>query len=151
MRMTGTAAIVLALAAAAAAQDKVKKDPSALPKKGDAVVLNGCLRGDALEATDVGGDDSSSPLLSGLTFRLTGKKDLLKEMKQKHDGRLVEVRGKLKSELQSQGGYGANIGRVRVTVGTPSAGAGGPENEAQRALPLVEVSAFDGMGTACAR
>ena len=140
-----------ALAIAAAGQDKERKGSTALPKKGDAVVLKGCLRGGALEATEFGGDDASAPLLGGLTFRLTGKKDLLKDMKQKHDGRLVEVRGKLKSDLQQQGGYGANLGRVRVTVGTPPAGAGGPDHEAQRALPVVEVSQFDGTATGCVR
>ena len=57
------------------------------------------------------------PLLSGFTFRLTGKKDLLKEMKEKHDGRLVEVRGTLKSDIQPQAGYGTNVGGMRITIG----------------------------------
>jgi hypothetical protein len=140
-----------ALAVGASVQDKERKDPTALPKKGDPVVLKGCLHGASLDATDVGGEDSAAPLLSGLTFRLTGKKDLLKEMKQKHDGRVVEIRGKLKSELQPHGAYGANLGKVHVTVGTPSPGAGGPGVEAQRVLPVVEVSGFDGTETGCGR
>src|SRR5690349_6746888 len=109
MRPLFSAVLYLALSSVLssglAAQDK-SRDPMGIPKKGDPVVLKGCLRGAALEATDVGAEDSSAPLLSGLTFRLTGKKDLLKEMKQKHDGHLVEVRGTLKSDLQPQAGYG---------------------------------------------
>ena len=94
MRTLFSAVLAVALSSPLAAQDK-PRDQTGIPKKGDPVVLKGCLRGAALEATDVGAEDSSTPLLSGLTFRLTGKKDLLKEMKQKHDGRIVEVRGTL--------------------------------------------------------
>ena len=118
MRTLFSAVLAVALASPLAAQDK-PRDPTGIPKKGDPVMLKGCLRGGALEATDVGAEDSSTPLLSGLTFRLTGKKDLLKEMKQKHDSRLVEVRGTLKSDLQPQAGYGTNVGGMRITIGGP--------------------------------
>lgn len=155
MRPLFSAVLCLALSSflssGLAAQDK-PKDSTAIPKKGDSIVLRGCLRGAALEATDVGAEDSSTPLLSGLTFRLTGKKDLLKEMKQKHDGRLVEVRGTLKSDLQPQAGYGANVGGMRITIGGPTAGpAGGREAETRKSLPVVDVSGFDGTETSCGR
>jgi hypothetical protein len=152
MRTTITAAFCLVLAAAgAAAQDK--KDASALPKKGDTIVLNGCLRGGALEATDVsaGEDAAATPLLSGQTFRLTGKKDLLKDMKEKHDGRLVEVRGRLKSDLQAPAGYGAKLGGMRITIGGPASGASARDAANQQSLPVVEVSTYQGTGTSCAR
>jgi hypothetical protein len=145
------AVLCVAIPAILAAQNK-SKHPSALPEKGDLVVLKGCLRGGALEATDVGAEDSSTPLLSGLTFRLTGKKDLLKEMKQKYDGRLVEVRGTLKSDLQPQAGYGTNVGGMRITIGGPTAGpGGGREAETRKSLPVVDVSGFEGSGTGCGR
>jgi hypothetical protein len=150
MRTLLTAMLGVALAAVLVAQDK--KDPSALPKKGDAVILNGCFRGGALEATDVSaGEDAATPLLSGQTFRLTGKKDVLKEMKEKHDGHLLEVRGKLKSDLQAPAGYGAKVGNMRITIGGPASGAGARDAANQRALPVVEVSAFAGLGTPCGR
>lgn len=150
MRTVITAALCVALAATLAAQDK--KDSSGLPKKGDDVLLNGCFRGGALEATDVSaGEDSSVPLLSGQTFRLTGKKDVLKEMKEKHDSKLVEVRGKLKSDLQPPGGYGAKVGGMRITIGGPTSGAGARDTANQRSLPVVEVSSFEGLGTPCGR
>jgi hypothetical protein len=150
-RIGFTAVLCVCVSAILAAQNK-SKDPSALPKKGDPVALKGCLRGAALEATDVGAEDSSIPLLSGLTFRLTGKKDVLKEMKQKYDGRLVEVRGTLKSDLQPQAGYGTNVGGMRITIGGPTAGpAGGREAETKKSLPVVDVSDFEGSGTGCSR
>ena len=82
----------------------------------------------------------------------TGKKDLLKEMKQKHDNRLVEVRGTLKSDLQPQAGYGTNVGGMHITIGGPTAGpAGGREAETRKSLPVVDVSGFDGTETSCGR
>ena len=65
-------------------------------------------------------------------------------MKQKHDGRLVEVRGTLKSDLQPQAGYGTNVGGMRITIGGPTAGpAGGREAETRKSLPVVDVSGFE--------
>ena len=133
------------------AQDKSNKDPGALPKKGDRVTLKGCLRGGALEATDVAAEDSDITVASGLTFRVTGNKSLLKDLKQKAEGRLVDIRGVLKSELLPQDGYGTQLGRMRVTIGTPSTNPGSPAAEAHRSVPVVEVKSFDGTDTGCAR
>jgi hypothetical protein len=151
-RVGCTVVLCVAISAGLAAGNQAKsKDPTALPKKGDAVALRGCLRGAALEATDVEGEDSSTPLLSGVTFRLTGKKDLLKDMKEKHDGRIVQVRGTLKSDLQQHAGYGANLGGMRITIGGPTAGGGARDMEPRRSLPVVDVSSFTGGETSCAR
>jgi hypothetical protein len=151
MRTIIAAAVCLALASAAAGQDKEKKDSSDLPKKGDVVALKGCFRGGALEATDVGRDEEGFTPLLGTTFRLTGKKDVLKEMKEKHDGQLVEVRGTLKSDLQPQVGYGTSVGKMRITIGGPTGGAGARDAGTQRSLPVVEVLAFTGSETPCGR
>jgi hypothetical protein len=149
-RIGCTVVLCLVISTTFAAQNQ-GKDSTALPKKGEAVALRGCLRGAALEATDVEGEDSSTPLLSGLTFRLTGKKDLLKDMKQKHDGRIVQVRGTLKSDLQQHAGYGANLGGMRITIGGPTGGAGARDMEPKRSLPVVDVSTFVGTETTCGR
>ena len=151
MRILMTAAVCLALSSAAAGQDKDRKDTSPLPKKGDAVAVKGCFRGGAVEATDVGADGEGFTPLLGTTFRLTGRKDVLKEMKAKHEGRLVEVRGKLKSDLDQPAGYGTNLGRMRVTIGGPAGNPGARDAANQRALPVVEVSGYQGTETPCGR
>ena len=148
------ATLAIGLAAAlwtSAVQEKPKKDPTSLPKKGDPVVVKGCLRGGALESADVAAEDSDLTVASGLTFRVTGNKALLKDMKQKTEGRLVEVKGVLKSELLPREGYGTNLGRMRVTIGTPSANPGSAAAEANRSIPVVEVKSFEGTETGCAR
>ena len=144
-------ALAVALLIAGTGQDTSKKDPTALPKKGDRVALKGCLRGGALQATDVAAEDSETTVASGLTFRVTGNKSLVKDLKQKAEGRLVDIRGVLKSELLAQDGYGTKLGRMRVTIGTPSTNPGSPAAEAHRSLPVVEVKSFQNTDTGCAR
>jgi hypothetical protein len=145
-------AVVLAVllsSSGVAAQDKPAPAPS---KKGDVIAIYGCLRGSSLEATDVGAaSEDVSPLTAGLTFRLTGDKALLKEMKEKHEKKLVEVRGVLKSNLEQPTGPEAKVGRMRITIGSPSTGSVSAADEARRAVPVVEVKSYQGNGTACVR
>jgi hypothetical protein len=132
------------------AQDKA---PSDLPpsKKGDAIVIYGCLRGSALEATDVGAGEDVSPVTQGLTFRLTGDKALLKEMKEKYDKRVVEVRGVLKSDLMPGSWREATVGNTRSSIGTPSTGSIAPDQEVKRSVPQVEVKSYEGRDISCGR
>ena len=130
------------------------KAPSNAPpsKKGDAIAVYGCLRGSSLEATDLGGaSEDVSPLTGGMTFRLTGDKALLKELKEKHEKKLVEIRGVLKSNLDQSTGPEAKLGRVRIGIGSPPTGSASAADEAKRAVPVVEVKSYDGRGTACVR
>jgi hypothetical protein len=132
------------------AQDKA---PSNTPpsKKGDAIAIYGCLRGSALEATDVGGGEDVSPATQGMTFRLDGDKKLLKEMKEKYDKKVVEVRGVLKSDLLPASWRERTVGKTRISIGTPSTGSPSPNEEAKRSLPVVEVTSYQGRDVSCGR
>jgi hypothetical protein len=157
-------ALVLALllpVAAVAAQEKPtptpakpqadRERPVAAPgKKGDRIAIYGCLRGSALEATDIGGSDDVSPMTQGVTFRLTGDKKLLRELKEKQEKKLVEVHGVLKSDLQQRYPE-AKLGRVRIGIGSPSTGSASAADEARRSVPVVEVTSFKGSDTSCVR
>ena len=141
------ALVVLLPIAGVLAQEKPAPMPS---KKGDRIAIYGCLRGSSLEATDVGGSDDVSPMTQGVTFRLTGDKKLLKELKEKHEKKLVEVHGILKSDLQPRYPE-TKLGRVRIGIGSPSTGSAGAADEAKRAVPVVEVASFTGRDTSCVR
>jgi len=141
--------VIAALPAAAAAQsDEARPRPT---RKGDTLMVKGCLSGTSLQATETSATDSAAILAGGLMFRLTGDKDLLKDLRAKHDRRLVEVRGILKSDLPRQDVQSRNVGRVRIGVGAPSPAAGRPDAEAKRALPVLEVKTFTGGDTFCGR
>ena len=128
-----------------------KEKPSSPPKKGEAVVVRGCLTGSALEATNLGSSDVIPELSSGITFRLTGDRTLLKQMRDKHDGRIVEVEGILKSDLPQENVHTRKVGKMRITIGSPAANPGSPQAETRRSLPVLEVKSFDGSTTSCGR
>ena len=149
MRQALAIAVLLPVAGVVA-QDKA---PSDLPpsKKGDAIVIYGCLRGSALEATDVGAGEVVSPVTQGMTFRLTGDKALLKEMKEKHDRKVVEVRGVLKSDLMPSSWRERTVGNTRISIGTPSTGSASANEEAKRSVPQVDVKSYEGRDISCGR
>ena len=124
------------------------------PKKGDTVVIRGCLRGSAVESAEtltVGaeGETRSEDSIPSLTYRLQGKKDLLKEMKDKHDRKVVQVKGVLRSEL-SGSGIGTTVGRTRIAIGVDARSGSGPHSNDQ-AVPVLEAQSFEGTTISCAR
>jgi hypothetical protein len=125
-----------------------------LPKKGDTLVIRGCLRGSSVESAetrtvDAEGETKTEDLVPSLTYRLQGKKDLLKELKDKHDRKVVEVKGILRSELAGSG-LGTTVGNTRITIGVDArTGSGGPRND--QAIPVLEAQSFEGTTITCAR
>jgi hypothetical protein len=142
---------VLGLAAAGGAQEQEAK-PAATPvRKGDSLTVKGCLAGGALEATESTALEDDGVLASGLTFRLTGNKGLLKDLRESHDGRVVTVTGVLKSDLPKEAGQSAKVGRMRITIGGANPSPHSPLSESRRVLPVLEVKSFDGSATSCGR
>jgi hypothetical protein len=120
-------------------------------KKGDAIAIYGCLRGSSLEATDVGSGEDITPVVESTTFRLTGDKALLKEMKEKHEKKVVEVRGVLKSDLQPGSWREKTVGNTRISIGAPSTGSASAADETKRSVPVVEVKSYEGRSVPCGR
>lgn len=142
--------ICVAGTAAYAWQDEKPKPP----KKGDTVVIRGCLRGNALEAAeliriDPEGEKSPDDAMPLMTYRLDGKKDLLKEMRENHDRRTIEVKGVLRSEL-SGSGIGKNVGRTRITIGVDPRTTRSP-HDTERVIPVVEAMSFEASTESCGK
>ena len=142
-------ALVSALALAVQAQDKPKP-----LKKGDSLTIKGCLRGSAGrrrrdDARDAEGEARRDEDVPVLTYRLEGKKDLLKELKEQYDKKTVEVRGILRSDL-SGAGVGTTVGNTRIAIGLDPRTSRSPYATDQ-AIPVLEVTAFDGSSISCAR
>src|SRR5687767_1870234 len=120
-----------------------EKTSSAPPKKGDAISVKGCLRGGALESPEFSGADEAGIL--------PGDKALLKDLREKHDGKMVQIDGVLKSNLPQRQGQAGKLGRMRIGIGSPSTNPASPDAEARRSLPVLEVKSFDGSTTTCGR
>jgi hypothetical protein len=149
-----TAAVVLCLAVAAvpAARAQQERSEPRTPKKGDTVVVKGCLRGGSLESTETSIADDIGTSFTALVFRLTGDKATLKKMRDDHNGELVEVTGELKSTLPAANERrGRQFGRTRVYIGTGSQHVGATaEAEASRSIPVLQVKSYEGHAVQCA-
>ena len=142
-------ALLLCAAPVTAQTDKPKT-----PKKGDTVVIRGCLRGSAVESAqtmtlDAEGVPRLEEHVPTLTYRLQGKKDLLKALKSQHDKTIVEVKGVLRSEL-SGNGLSRDVGRTRISIGVDPRSGRSPHGGDQ-AVPVLEATSFEGSTTSCGR
>jgi hypothetical protein len=146
-----TMSIVFVIVSATVAAGAVQKEapPAKGVKRGDTIAVRGCLTGGTLEATDLGSVDATGALSSGVTFRLTGDKALLKQLRDEHDGRVVDVKGVLKSELPKESVASRNVGKMKVTIGAPAVNPVSPQAQTQRSLPVLEVKSFNGSTTSC--
>lgn len=137
-----------AQAPAASAQEKAKPK---VPKKGDDIIVKGCLDGALLTSTETSLASEESPgLFSPLTYQLKGDRTLIKQLRDEHEGRLVEVTGTLKSTLPiDNAGRGVKIGKTRIFVGSGSMPGDRMEPGRYEALPVLEVASFRGLATIC--
>jgi hypothetical protein len=122
------------------------------PKKGDTIVIRGCLRGNAVEQADLmiedaEGEPRENSTVPALTYRLQGDKALLKELKDKHDHKVVQVKGILRSEL-SGSGIGTTVGRTRITIG---ADPRNPTRGAEQQLPVLDAKSFEATTVSCGK
>jgi hypothetical protein len=151
MRIAHLLCCCLVLATAATAATESAQTADRATRKGDPLTVKGCLSGTSLVATETSAADTTALLAEGLTFRLAGDKALLRQLRQEHDRRLVEVRGILKSNLPQAGAQPRSLGGMRIGIGATAPMTGRPEGEARRVLPVLEVTAFDGGSTFCGR
>src|SRR5687768_10461731 len=82
------ALLVLALIGPGVGQEKGGGDAKP-PKRGDTVEVRGCLSGGSLDSTEVisrDKDDKESRYYEFVTFRLTGDKKVLQEIRMEHSG-----------------------------------------------------------------
>lgn len=129
-----------------------QENPAAkTPRKGDTVIVKGCLRGNSLESTETGIPGADATMTTALVYRLTGDKTTLKRLRAEHDGRVVEVTGVLKSKLPTAADErGLTIGRTRVRVGVGSPQTGSPaQEEVNRSIPVLEVKGYEGVPVQC--
>jgi hypothetical protein len=126
------------------------------PKKGDRIVIQGCLRGSAVESAqamtvDEAGEavEESRGLVPVLTYRLEGDKNVLKDLKNKHDKHVVVVKGVLRSEL-STSPMGTQVGNTRIGFGMDPSGRGMPRGTNQ-SIPVLQVKSFEGSEVSCGK
>jgi len=139
-----TALLLFALTLSGIVQEKSKGEVKP-PKNGDDVVVKGCLANATIDSNDVTGSDKDTRYSEFVTFRLTGEKKLLQDIRKDHVGHADVLRGELRSDLPRPGQAGGMIGNSRVTIGVGR----GMAPEPAPPLPVLKVSSFDHTGITC--
>ena len=121
-----------------------------VPKDSVRVSIPGCSKGSAFVVTESPeGERTSIEIKAGRRFRLTGKKDLLNEIKAR-EGYMIEVTGIIrKNDLQGPGGITLGGGRVRIGGGPPVSNGGSPTQAPPSANAILDVEGFRPLGEPC--
>ena len=133
-------------------QDPVDKDnkdkPSKPPKRGDVIVTKGCVRGAVLESAELTGPGSATGVMDLFTFRLTGDKKVLQEIRKEHDGHSDVITGELRTDLPTEvETRGTKIGNTRITIG--AGGSRGMMNDPPPPMPVLKVTSIEHTGIRC--
>ena len=132
-----------------AAQEK-PAEPSDIPKRGETVTVRGCIVGGTIESSETEVADSSGKYSGFITYRLTGEKRALKQIKQEHDGHADVLTGVLKSDLPDPNTpRGKRIGNTRITVGIGQQPH--PDVRAPQYMPALQVKEVEHTGVSCRR
>ena len=139
-------ALMLASGALLVAQERE------VPKDSTRITIPGCADGRTfVVAAREGHEPTSGDLKPGRRFRLSGSKDVLKEI-EKREGMMVQVTGLVrKAELAGPGGITTGGGRVRIGGGAPQAQSGDPSRTLMSGTmdAVLDVEGFDRLPDSC--
>jgi hypothetical protein len=110
---------MLLLAAPIAAQEPEEKP---VPDDSLRITAQGCLKGRVFTAISPAdpaeAEVVSNPDVSGRTFRVSGPKAVMQDVK-KNNGNLVKVVGLIRKDALRSTGPGARVGNTRIVIGSP--------------------------------
>jgi hypothetical protein len=138
------AVLMVALGVTLAAQERP------VPKDSVRVSIPGCSKGSAFVVTVSPEDERPrAEIQPGRRFRLTGKRDVLDEIK-KREGTMIEVTGVIrKNDLAGPGGISLGGGRVRIGGGPPVAGGSDPNRAPASGNAILDVEGFRPLPETC--
>lgn len=103
MKALRALAVLLAFTGAAAAQEKP------VPKDSQRITIHGCVSGVVFTTMPSPEHESRSSVAPGRRFRLAGKKEILKDIRDREGG-MLEVTGLIRKGQLEPGGRGVRIG-----------------------------------------
>ena len=137
----------LLLALLSSPQENQQEHPK-VPKDSIMLVVTGCLKGRVLAVSDVRQEDTQSgPIVRAKSFRVSGKKDVMKDVKD-HDGHLVDVTGIVKKSALIEPGI--KVGKsVTIGGGPPVAGSGSTTPIPHEYIPVLDAESVRMRATNC--
>ena len=140
-------ALASLLAAAPLAFQQEEGRPK-VPKDSLLVTITGCLKGRVLKASDVRQEDTASgPIIRGHSFRIAGKKDVMKLVKE-DNGHRVEITGLIRKSALMEPGVKFKGGRVVVGGGTMASGTSSIPDPSENVL-VLDAWTVQSLGGSC--
>ena len=139
-----TALLLFALTLPGSVQERSTGEIKA-PKRGDIVVVKGCVANATVDSNEVAGREKESRYFEFVTFRMTGDKKVLDEIRKEHAGHSDVLHGELRSDLPKTGQGGKIVGNSRVSIGVGR----GMQPEPPPPLPVLKVSSIEHTGITC--
>lgn len=139
--------LLLASVLALVASQHKQPEPSSAPKRGDTIVVQGCVSGGTFVSSQAETRDSTGLYSGALTFRLSGDKKLIKQIKKEHDGHADVLTGVLKSDLNRHVPRGKVVGNTRITIGMGEPAR--PDTQAVQYMPVLQVKQIEHPGASC--
>src|SRR4051812_3188459 len=143
-----TLALLLVSLTIAGPQETPKQEKPKVPKDSIELVVTGCLKGRVLAVSDVRQEDTQSgPIVKSKSFRVAGKKDIMKDVKE-NDGHLVDVTGIVKKSSLVE--PGVRVGKnVTIGGGPPVAGSGGATPIPNEYIPVLDAESVRMRASSC--
>jgi hypothetical protein len=141
------ARIVFATVLAAAPLLAQQEEKPKVPKDSVMAVITGCIKGHIIRAADVRQTDTTSGVnITGRSFRISGKKEVMNTVKEK-DGERVELTGLIKKSALIEPGVKFKGGRIVVGGGT-SGGTGTLPSPAENVV-VIDALTVTGIAGSC--
>jgi hypothetical protein len=121
-----------------------------VPKDSVELAVQGCLKGRVLAVVEPEErhGPTRGPDVTGRSFRLSGKKPVIDEVK-KHDGDLVEVVGLVRTADLASYQPGMRVGRTRVVIGAPGTMDPNRPPSPGPGLPVMDASSVRFLSEGC--
>ena len=129
------------------APDRKEGQEAKEPKRGDNVTVRGCLTGSVLDSSQMAVPGSDSRIFQPVTFRLTGDKKTMEQIRKEHSGHLDTIVGVLKTDLPTTMNRGKRIGNTNVTVGIGA--SRGMQPEPPPPMPVLQVKSIEHSDQRC--
>lgn len=141
-------ALVIALTAGIALAGAQEKPTDIVPRRGDAVIVRGCISGGTIVSSETEVRDSTGKYSHYVTYRISGNKKIINPLKKEHEGHLDVLIGILKSDLpESNAPRGKRLGNTRITIGVGVQPRTDPRS--YEAMPVLEVKEIEHTGASC--
>jgi hypothetical protein len=119
------------------------------PKDSARVSIPGCAKGPRFIVTEVPSHEDTGGVAPGRRFRLSGPKDVLRQIKAR-EGSMIVLTGLVrKAQLAGPGGVAIAGGRIRIGGAMPRQGLGTVTGDTGYNEAVIDVEAFQPLAEPC--